>query len=49
MSGEILDIEYEQRVKRPIRLILGGIEGKVYIIERAGMLLPLSFSAEDME
>lgn len=41
-------LEYESRVNHPIRLILGGMEGKVYIIESAGMLLPLSFTAEDM-
>jgi cytidine deaminase len=41
--------EYEQRVKHPIRLILGGLEGKVYIIEKADMLLPLSFNAEDLK
>ncbi len=41
-------LEYESRVKHPIRLVLGGLEGKVYIIERAGMLLPLSFTAEDL-
>ncbi len=48
MCRQVL-VEYEQRVKRPIRLILGGIEGKVYIIEKARMLLPLSFTSEDME
>jgi cytidine deaminase len=41
-------LEYESRVKNPIRLILSGMEGEVYIIERAGMLLPLSFTAEDL-
>ena len=41
-------LEYETRVNHPIRLILGGMEGKVYIIEQAGMLLPLSFTANDM-
>lgn len=41
-------LEYESRLKQPIRLVLGGMEGKVYIIERAGMLLPLSFTAEDL-
>jgi cytidine deaminase len=41
-------LEYESRVKHPIRIILGGLEGKVYIIERAAMLLPLSFTAEDL-
>ena len=41
-------LEYEARVNQPIRLILGGMEGKVYIIEKASMLLPLSFTANDM-
>jgi cytidine deaminase len=40
--------EYEQRQKTPIRLILSGIQGKVYIIAKAGFLLPLAFSAESM-
>lgn len=42
-------LEYEIRVKQPIRLILGGLEGKVYIIPQAGSLLPLSFTSEDMK
>ena len=41
-------LEYELRVKHPIRIILGGLLGKVYIIEKAGQLLPLSFTAEDL-
>ncbi|HTE13302.1 MAG TPA: cytidine deaminase [Chitinophagaceae bacterium] len=40
--------EYEQRVHNPIRLILGGMDGKVIIIEKASMLLPLSFTANDL-
>ena len=42
-------IEHEQRTKHPIRLILSGLEGKVYIIEKAGALLPFCFTSEDME
>ena len=42
-------LEYESRVKNPIRLILGGMGGKVYIIDTAAMLLPLSFTAEDLK
>ncbi|HEX8334681.1 MAG TPA: cytidine deaminase [Segetibacter sp.] len=42
-------LEYESRVKHPIRIILAGIKGKVYIIQSASMLLPLSFTAEDMK
>jgi cytidine deaminase len=41
--------EYEQRQQKSIRLILGGMEGEVYVIEKAGMLLPLSFTKEDIE
>ncbi len=41
--------EYEIRVKSPIRLILAGLEGSVYIIPQAGSLLPLSFTSEDMK
>jgi len=40
--------EYQQRVKQPIRLILSGLEGKVFIIPDASMLLPLSFTSEDL-
>lgn len=41
-------LEYENRVSHPIKIILGGLEGKVFIIENAGNLLPLSFTAEDL-
>lgn len=41
--------EYQTRVNHPIRLILGGMEGKVYIIDTADMLLPLSFKASDLQ
>ena len=40
--------EYEIRVKRPIRLILGGLEGKVFVFEKASLLLPLGFSSDDL-
>ena len=41
--------EYEGRVGKPIRLILGGMEGKVYIIKSASQLLPLAFTSEELE
>ena len=41
--------EYEARTNQTIRLILGGMEGKVFVIERAGELLPLSFGGEDLK
>jgi cytidine deaminase len=40
--------EYELRMHTPIRLILGGMNGKVYIIEKASSLLPLSFTGGDL-
>jgi cytidine deaminase len=36
--------EYEQRMNQPIRLVLGGLEGKVYLIGSASSLLPLAFT-----
>ena len=41
--------EYEERTRQPIRLILSGLEGEVYVIEKAQYLLPLSFNADDMQ
>jgi cytidine deaminase len=41
--------EYEQRVKSPIRLILGGMEGEIIIIPRSNSLLPLSFTGDDLK
>ena len=39
--------EYEERVNHPIRIILSGLQGEVYILDKARELLPLSFSASD--
>jgi cytidine deaminase len=41
--------EYGNRVKHPIRLILGGMEGKIFIIPDASMLLPLGFTSEELK
>ena len=41
--------EYEERTKHPIRLILSGMEGKVYIIQKSSHLLPLSFGSVDLK
>ncbi|MFB6454594.1 cytidine deaminase [Chitinophaga sp. Hz27] len=40
--------ETENRQQEPIRLILGGRSGKVYVIERANDLLPLGFSGSEL-
>lgn len=42
-------VEYENRVKHPIRLILAGMEGPVYIIDTAKDLLPFAFSEVDLK
>jgi len=41
-------LEYETRLKKPIRLILGGMEGKVYIIKTASLLLPFAFTRNEL-
>ena len=42
-------LEYEGRVKKPIRLILGGMEGKVIVIETVSQLLPFAFSSKELK
>ena len=41
--------EYEVRVKQPIRLILSGQTGQIFIIEKAAQLLPLTFTPDDLK
>ena len=40
--------EFESRMNHPIRLILGGMEGKVYVIPNASILLPLAFTSDQL-
>lgn len=40
--------EFEVRTGQPIRLILGGQTGPVYVIPRSGSLLPIGFDADDL-
>ena len=40
--------EYEGRIGKPVQLILGGMEGPVYIIDSASRLLPLAFTSEEL-
>ncbi|HEY5406036.1 MAG TPA: cytidine deaminase [Ginsengibacter sp.] len=42
-------VEFQDRTKKQIRIILSGMEGKVQIIENAGDLLPLVFGADDLK
>lgn len=40
--------EYEDRFHKPIRLILGGMGGKIMVFEKASDLLPFAFTSKDM-
>lgn len=40
--------EHEQRFGAPIRLIMGGLKGEVYVFESAGTLLPLMFKGDEL-
>jgi cytidine deaminase len=40
--------EFETRTGQPIRLILGGQTGPVYVIAQSGSLLPIAFVADDL-
>lgn len=41
-------LEYETRVNKPIRLILSGQQGKIFIIKSAGLLLPFAFTKKEL-
>jgi len=40
--------EFEGRTGKRIRLILAGMEGKIYVIQSASQLLPLAFTNEEV-
>jgi cytidine deaminase len=42
-------VEYEERTSQPIRLILSGMDGEVYVIPKASYLLPLTFSMNGLK
>ena len=41
--------EFEQRTGRPVRLLLGGQVGKIFVIPGASLLLPLAFTAGELK
>jgi cytidine deaminase len=41
-------LEYETRTQRPIRLILAGQEGKIYIVKTVLFLLPFAFNSSEL-
>ena len=40
---------FEERLKHPIRLILGGMQGNVFDVSKASLLLPLAFTSEELK
>ena len=42
-------LEYETRLKAPIRLILAGMEGPIQIIKTARLLLPFAFTSDELK
>ncbi|PJJ75498.1 cytidine deaminase [Thermoflavifilum aggregans] len=42
-------LEYEIRQQQPIRIILGGMTGEIIIIPAAQLLLPFSFTPQDLK
>ncbi len=42
-------LEYETRTSKPIRLILSGQEGKIFIIKTASYLLPFAFTSKELK
>ena len=41
-------LEYETRTNKPIRLILAGQEGKIFIVKTVSFLLPFAFTADEL-
>jgi cytidine deaminase len=41
--------EYEHRQDSPIRLILGGMSGKIYLISKSSSLMPLAFTIDELK
>ncbi|MBC7850529.1 MAG: cytidine deaminase [Chitinophagaceae bacterium] len=42
-------MEFEDRTQKPVRLILGGHTGHIFIINRASDLLPLAFTGKELK
>src|SRR4030095_3265868 len=41
--------EFEERTGSPIKLVLGGQEGKIIVLKSSAMLLPLAFTANELK
>jgi cytidine deaminase len=41
--------EFEQRMGWPVRLVLGGQEGKIFVVPLVSLLLPLAFTGDELK
>jgi cytidine deaminase len=41
--------EFEERTGMPIKLVLGGQEGKIIVVQSSSMLLPLAFTSKELK
>jgi cytidine deaminase len=41
--------EFEQRTGKAMRVVLGGMEGKVLVLPESGLLLPLAFTSDELK
>ncbi len=41
-------VEFEERMRQPIRLILGGMAGQIFVINNAAHLLPFAFRSDEL-
>ena len=41
-------LEYQERLQQPIRLILGGKSGEIYLLENSELLLSFAFSKKEL-
>jgi cytidine deaminase len=41
--------EFEQRTGRSMRVVLGGQQGEVIVLEQSGLLLPFAFTGDDLK
>ena len=41
--------EFEERLNSPIKLVMGGMKGKVIVVDKASQLLPLGFTSGELK
>lgn len=41
-------LEFENRMNKPVRLILGGMKGKIFVIKSVSQMLPFAFTSAEL-